>query len=93
MPRKPPDQDENRSAQRSVPSENVAMPPAAPTRKRTAVDRTASLQTIEVLLDYAILESAQLELPFVVCLLRMARLELDRTPAPEQESTVADGVH
>jgi hypothetical protein len=69
------------------------MPAAAPSRKRTPIDRTASLQTIEVLLDYAILESAQLELPFVVCLLRMARLELDRTLEPRKDSTAAPEIH
>jgi hypothetical protein len=30
-----------------------------------------------VLLDYAILESAELGLPLIVCLLRMARFELE----------------
>jgi hypothetical protein len=69
------------------------MPTAPPSRKRAPVDRVGSLKTIEVLLDYAILESAQLEVPFVVCLLRMARLELDRTIAPEKEAPLADGIH
>ena len=70
------------------------MPPCRPpSRKREPVDRVGSLKTIEVLLDYAILESAQLELPFVVCLLRMARLELDRTLTPEKNAPHADGIH
>jgi hypothetical protein len=46
---------------------------------RAIPDRTVALKTIEGLLDYAILESAELGLPFIVCLLRMARLELEAT--------------
>lgn len=50
--------------------------------RRAEVQSTAakisSLKTIEGLLDYAILESAELGLPVIVCLLRMARLELER---------------
>ena len=44
---------------------------------RSTAAKIASLKTIEELLDYAILESAELELPLIVCLLRMARLELE----------------
>jgi hypothetical protein len=39
--------------------------------------KISSLKIIEGLLDYAILESAELELPLIVYLLRMARLELE----------------
>ena len=44
---------------------------------RSTATKVSSLKTIEVLLDYAILESAELGLPLIVCLLRMARLELE----------------
>lgn len=46
-------------------------------------DRLAALGTIEQMLDYAIVEGAQLRLPLLVYLLRMARLELDRVVADE----------
>lgn len=46
-------------------------------------DRLAALRTIEQMLDYAIVEGAQLRLPLLVYLLRMARLELDRLIADE----------
>lgn len=46
-------------------------------------DRLAALRTIEQMLDYAIVEGAQLRLPLLVYLLRMARLELDRLIAEE----------
>lgn len=41
--------------------------------------KISSLKTIEGLIDYAILESAELGLPLIVCILRMARLELEKT--------------
>jgi hypothetical protein len=44
---------------------------------RSTAAKISSLKTIEGLLDYAILESAELGLPLIVCLLRMARLELE----------------
>jgi hypothetical protein len=44
---------------------------------RSTATKVSSLKTIEVLLDYAILESAELGLPLIVCLLRMARFELE----------------
>lgn len=44
---------------------------------RSNAAKISSLKTVEGLLDYAILESAELELPLIVCLLRMARLELE----------------
>jgi hypothetical protein len=37
-----------------------------------------SLQTIAQILDYAILEAADLSLPMVVYLLRMALMEIDK---------------
>jgi hypothetical protein len=44
---------------------------------RAPANNMNALRTIEGLLDYAILESAELGLPTVVCLLRMARLEVE----------------
>ena len=44
---------------------------------RLTAAKISSLKTIEGLLDYAILESAELGLPLIVCLSRMARLELE----------------
>jgi hypothetical protein len=44
---------------------------------RSTAAKISSLKTIEGLLDYAILESAERGLPLIVCLLRMARLELE----------------
>jgi hypothetical protein len=44
---------------------------------REPADKINAFRTIEGLLDYAILESAELGLPTVVCLLRMARLEME----------------
>lgn len=44
---------------------------------RSTAAKISSLKTLEGLLDYAILESAELGLPLIVCLLRMARLELE----------------
>jgi hypothetical protein len=44
---------------------------------RSTAAKISSLKTIEGLLDYAILESAELGLPLIVCLLRMARLKLE----------------
>jgi hypothetical protein len=53
-----------------------------------------ALRTIEGLLDYAILESAELGLPTVVCLLRMARLEVEtRTLQGEKTSLSRDDIH
>jgi hypothetical protein len=60
---------------------------------RAGADRTASLKTIEILLDYAILESAELSLPLVVCLLRMARLELDHSLETGESAELTDGIH
>lgn len=50
----------------------------------TIPDRLAALRTIEQLLDYAIVEGAEMRLPLLVYLLRMARLELDRILAEEE---------
>jgi len=48
---------------------------------RSTAAKVSSLKTIEGLLDYAILESAELGLPLIVCLLRMARFELETAVA------------
>jgi hypothetical protein len=53
---------------------------------RAPADKINALRTIEGLLDYAILESAELGLPTVVCPLRMARLEVDTKALHEEES-------
>ncbi len=88
MPRKQPNQAETQSLQASATEESVSMPP------RAGADRTASLKTIEVLLDYAILESAELSLPLVVCLLRMARLELGHSLGTDESTELAEeGIH
>jgi len=88
MPRKRPNQAETQSLQASATEESVSMPP------RAGADRTASLKTIEVLLDYAILESAELSLPLVVCLLRMARLELGHSLGTDESTELAEeGIH
>ncbi len=47
-------------------------------RERNRLDREMSLQTIAQILDYAILEAADLSLPMVVYLLRMALMEIDK---------------
>jgi hypothetical protein len=62
---------------------------------RAPADKINALRTIEGLLDYAILESAELGLPTVVCLLRMARLEVDTKALHEEESPSLspDGMH
>ena len=54
-------------------------------------DRLASLRTIEQIIDYAIVEGAELRLPLLVYLLRMARLELDRIIADEEEAVPPGG--
>ena len=41
-------------------------------------DRAAAINSLEMTFDYAIVEAAQLRLPVVVFLLRVARLELDQ---------------
>ncbi len=41
-------------------------------------DRIAAIKSLEMTFDYAIVEAAQLRLPVVVFLLRVARLELDQ---------------
>jgi hypothetical protein len=87
MPRKQPNQAETQSLQASATKESASMPP------RAGADRTASLKTIEVLLDYAILESAELSLPLVVCLLRMARLELGHSLGTDESTELAEGIH
>jgi hypothetical protein len=79
MHSKQPDQAETQSIRATAAGDNGAMP----TQRQTSAERAASLKTIEVLLDYAILESAELGLPLVVYLLRMARLELGG-PAPDE---------
>jgi hypothetical protein len=62
---------------------------------RALADKINALRTIEGLLDYAILESAELGLPTVVCLLRMVRLEVDTTALRQEEkpSTPPDDMH
>lgn len=57
---------------------------------RSTAAKISSLKTIEGLLDYAIMESAELGLPLIVCLLRMARLELETTVVWKQNSSPSD---
>ena len=44
--------------------------------KVTHEERTASMRSLEAMLDYAMIEGAQLRLPTFVFLLRVARSEL-----------------
>jgi hypothetical protein len=62
---------------------------------RAPAHKIDALRTIETLLDYAMLESAELGLPTVVCLLRMARLELETQALHEEEkpSLSRDDMH
>jgi hypothetical protein len=90
MRSKQPEQPETHSVQMGVEGESGIMPPVL---RQKSVDRASSLKTIEFLLDYAILESAELSLPFVVCLLRMARLELGQSLEQDENTATNDGVH
>ncbi len=45
-------------------------------RKRPEMSTAADIRTLEMMLDYAIVEGAALRLPMFVLLLRAARLEL-----------------
>jgi len=46
-------------------------------RKRTKAPTAEDIRTLEMMLDYAIVEGAALRLPMFVLLLRAARLELE----------------
>jgi hypothetical protein len=59
-------------------------------RQSAIPDRMTSLETIEVLLDFAICEGERLELPFVVQLLRMARKEMDCTSAQDKNRALGE---
>jgi hypothetical protein len=87
MRSKQPDQAETQSVRATAAGENGTMP----TQRQARAAGVASLKTIEVLLDYAILESAELGLPLVVYLLRMARLELGQSLVPDESAPLADG--
>jgi hypothetical protein len=58
---------------------------------RAPANKINALRTIEGLLDYAILESAELGLPTVVCLLRMARLEVETRALREGKTSLSHG--
>jgi hypothetical protein len=54
----------------------------------TQESKSAAIQTLEMMLDFAIIEGAELRLPLFVFLLRMARAEL--TDAIERGSRGSD---
>jgi hypothetical protein len=58
---------------------------------RAMADKAVALRTIEELLDYAILESAQLGLPTMVQLLHMARLELKSSHISKRRGSPRSG--
>lgn len=52
--------------------------------------RSQSIKTLEAMLDYAIIEGAELRLPLFVMLLRLAKLEMDENVGddePHMENT------
>lgn len=52
--------------------------------ERALPDRAASLKTIEQLLNYLVVEAAELRLPLLVYVLRLGQLELEKAIEQEQ---------
>jgi hypothetical protein len=50
--------------------------------KVPTADRTSIMKMLGTIIDYAIIESAELRLPLLVYILRKARLELERAVTP-----------
>ena len=57
-------------------------------RQQTATTANPAVNGLEAMLDYAIVEGAQMRLPLFVCLLRLARMALkeESEKLPEQAS-------
>lgn len=53
---------------------------------RTSGDRLETIRSLETLLDYAMIEGAQLKLPMLVYLLRVARVELESRLAADAQA-------
>jgi hypothetical protein len=55
----------------------------------TSSERLETIRSVETLLDYAMIEGAQLKLPMLVYLLRVARLELENCLVTEAHCSSA----
>lgn len=68
---------------------------AQPPQPGRSPDLPPMMESLSMMIDYAIVESAELRLPFLVLLLRMARLELEhagKAVANDGDRAVTDGV-
>jgi hypothetical protein len=59
-------------------------------RQTTQGERLESIRSLEALLDYAMLEGAELKLPMLVFLLRVARMELVNSVEVDKKSSSVD---
>jgi hypothetical protein len=57
------------------------------TEDRAQDNHPVAVQTLEAMLDYAIMEGAELRLPVLVYMLRLARLELTKSTKARAAST------